>query len=160
MPRVTFLHPEGKSGEVPEGLSLLEVADRAHRTEHVITLVRVLAGDQQVVPGPKCSGDGFDDLVFGSWQPGLVVVEFFAEGVISEAEEMKGLLSHRFLSLSVVLPSMSSRATSAGRKWMVGSVTARFFGALRRRRAFFAGSARWRLWRRPSKTRWGSSAAR
>ncbi|WNM58436.1 2Fe-2S iron-sulfur cluster-binding protein [Candidatus Nitrospira allomarina] len=28
MPRVTFLHPEGKSGEVPEGLSLLEVAEQ------------------------------------------------------------------------------------------------------------------------------------
>jgi ferredoxin, 2Fe-2S len=27
MPRVTFLHPEGKSGEVTEGLSLLEVAE-------------------------------------------------------------------------------------------------------------------------------------
>ncbi|WNM60590.1 2Fe-2S iron-sulfur cluster-binding protein [Candidatus Nitrospira neomarina] len=27
MPRVTFLHPEGKSGEVSEGLSLLEVAE-------------------------------------------------------------------------------------------------------------------------------------
>lgn len=26
MPFVTFLHPEGKSGEVPEGLSLLEAA--------------------------------------------------------------------------------------------------------------------------------------
>ncbi|MEW6543030.1 MAG: 2Fe-2S iron-sulfur cluster-binding protein [Nitrospirota bacterium] len=26
MPRVTFLHPEGKSGEVPENLSLLEAA--------------------------------------------------------------------------------------------------------------------------------------
>ncbi|WP_342349590.1 2Fe-2S iron-sulfur cluster-binding protein [uncultured Nitrospira sp.] len=28
MPRVTFLHPEGKSGEVSEGLSLLEVAEK------------------------------------------------------------------------------------------------------------------------------------
>ncbi|MCA9499341.1 MAG: (2Fe-2S)-binding protein [Nitrospirales bacterium] len=28
MPRVTFLHPEGKSGEVSEGLSLLEVAEQ------------------------------------------------------------------------------------------------------------------------------------
>jgi ferredoxin, 2Fe-2S len=28
MPRVTFLHPEGKSGEVPESLSLLEAAER------------------------------------------------------------------------------------------------------------------------------------
>lgn len=28
MPRVTFLHPEGKSGEVPAGLSLLEVAEQ------------------------------------------------------------------------------------------------------------------------------------
>ncbi|GJL68571.1 MAG: ferredoxin, 2Fe-2S type, ISC system [Nitrospirales bacterium] len=27
MPRVTFLHPDGKSGEVSEGLSLLEVAE-------------------------------------------------------------------------------------------------------------------------------------
>jgi len=26
MPRVTFLHPDGKSGEVPEDLSLLEAA--------------------------------------------------------------------------------------------------------------------------------------
>jgi 2Fe-2S ferredoxin len=26
MPRVTFLHPEGKSGDVPENLSLLEAA--------------------------------------------------------------------------------------------------------------------------------------
>lgn len=28
MPKVTFLHPEGKSGEVPENLSLLEAAER------------------------------------------------------------------------------------------------------------------------------------
>lgn len=28
MPRVTFIHPEGKSGEVSEGLSLLEVAEQ------------------------------------------------------------------------------------------------------------------------------------
>ncbi|PJA78673.1 MAG: ferredoxin [Nitrospirae bacterium CG_4_9_14_3_um_filter_51_5] len=28
MPRVTFLHPEGKSGEVSAGLSLLEVAEQ------------------------------------------------------------------------------------------------------------------------------------
>ncbi len=27
MPKVTFLHPDGKSGEVPEGLSLLEAAE-------------------------------------------------------------------------------------------------------------------------------------
>jgi 2Fe-2S ferredoxin len=27
MPRVTFLHPEGKSGEVPRSLSLLEAAE-------------------------------------------------------------------------------------------------------------------------------------
>jgi len=27
MPRVTFIHPEGKSGEVPENLTLLEAAD-------------------------------------------------------------------------------------------------------------------------------------
>lgn len=27
MPRVTFLHPEGKSGEVPERVSLLEAAE-------------------------------------------------------------------------------------------------------------------------------------
>lgn len=27
MPRVTFLHPEGKSGEVPEDLSLLEASE-------------------------------------------------------------------------------------------------------------------------------------
>jgi ferredoxin, 2Fe-2S len=27
MPRVTFLHPEGKSGEVPENTSLLEAAE-------------------------------------------------------------------------------------------------------------------------------------
>ena len=28
MPRVTFLHPDGKSGEVPEDLSLLEAAEQ------------------------------------------------------------------------------------------------------------------------------------
>lgn len=28
MPRVTFVHPEGKSGEVPAELSLLEAAER------------------------------------------------------------------------------------------------------------------------------------
>ena len=28
MPRVTFIHPEGKSGEVPAELSLLEAAER------------------------------------------------------------------------------------------------------------------------------------
>ena len=28
MPKVTFLHPEGKSGDVPENLSLLEAAER------------------------------------------------------------------------------------------------------------------------------------
>jgi 2Fe-2S ferredoxin len=28
MPRVTFLHPEGKSGNVPEGTSLLEAAEQ------------------------------------------------------------------------------------------------------------------------------------
>ena len=28
MPRVTFIHPEGKSGEVPEDVSLLEAAER------------------------------------------------------------------------------------------------------------------------------------
>lgn len=28
MPRVTFVHPEGKSGEVPAQLSLLEAAER------------------------------------------------------------------------------------------------------------------------------------
>lgn len=27
MPRVTFIHPEGKSGEVPEKISLLEAAE-------------------------------------------------------------------------------------------------------------------------------------
>ncbi|MEK7269182.1 MAG: 2Fe-2S iron-sulfur cluster-binding protein, partial [Nitrospirota bacterium] len=27
MPKVTFLHPEGKSGEVPENLTLLEAAE-------------------------------------------------------------------------------------------------------------------------------------
>src|SRR5688572_13597737 len=27
MPRVTFLHPEGKSGEVPENVTLLEAAE-------------------------------------------------------------------------------------------------------------------------------------
>lgn len=28
MPRVTFLHPEGKSGDVPAGTSLLDAAER------------------------------------------------------------------------------------------------------------------------------------
>jgi len=27
MPRITFVHPEGKSGEVPENLTVLEAAD-------------------------------------------------------------------------------------------------------------------------------------